>query len=212
MFAVNSYKGIEDQEKNLEDKHIIILLLIKKSDVGAKTFIDQFNYFHQRSKEYCTIYPVGYSSYGFNGLYKDVEFLKGIENENWEYSDTCFEGFLTELERRLSHWQYSGEPEVIVLQNNPEAKGSILNFQGYISIDVNYGIRKNYIESFPRLMESLIMASKREVTAKGALRLKYRYSPAKILEEAVESCKKIPTPIKQIIGDRFFLRASGAKR
>ena len=49
-------------------------------------------------------------------------------------------------------------------------KRNILNFQNYVAIDVNKGIREGYIDSFQSFMESLIRSSKRRVTAKEAIR------------------------------------------
>jgi hypothetical protein len=59
-------------------------------------------------------------------------------------------------------------------------------------------------------MESLVRASKSEVTATDAIKKvrKDRLKIKNLMSYAVEDCKKIPTPIKQIVKDRLFYRTS----
>ncbi|MBD5097588.1 MAG: hypothetical protein HDT40_11490, partial [Lachnospiraceae bacterium] len=110
--------------------------------------------------------------------------------------------------RRIK-WEYSGETEVLILQNNPGEKDP-LNFSNYVAIDVNKGLREGYIDSFQRFMESLIRSARSKVTSKEAasdLR-KSHISIKDTILEAIEDSKKIPNPAKKIIKDRLFYRCA----
>ncbi len=142
MYPINDLQGIRNQEAQLEGNHVVILMLVKPSDTGADEYIKKFNYLHYRSKQYCSIYLLGYSQ-DFYGKYKDITTVKGIGNQEWQYSDECFSEVCDELQSRLSNWQYSGEPEMIILQNSSaSASNRYLNFTNYNYIDINYGIKK----------------------------------------------------------------------
>lgn len=158
MYPVNNISGIQEQESRLEGSHAIILLFVKPSDDNADSIIKKFNYLHYRSKQYCSIYLVGYSQY-FYEKYTDAQQVGGIDNTTWYYSDQCFIEVCEQLEKRLKHWTYSGEPEMIILQNSSSlVDGKLLDFRFYNYIDTNYGIQKGYIDSFPRFMERMINA------------------------------------------------------
>ena len=198
MFAVTNFEGIKKAEIEIQEKHIVILLLVKPSDKNAIDIISQFNYMHYESKKYCSIYAVGYTPTGFPDNYRDVKEITSVDNETWYYSDKCFIEFKDYLESRFK-WRYSGEPEVIILQSDPDSKG-YLTFHNYVTIDINYGIKKEYIESFPRLMNGLINSSKTEVVAKAAFhktQVKERFNIRNIVEVAVAYSAKTPTPVKK---------------
>lgn len=61
-----------------------------------------------------------------------------------------------------------------------------------------------------RALESLIRSSKRRVTAKEAIRdvRNARISIKDIIAGAIDDCKKVPTPIKEIAKDRLFYRCA----
>ena len=208
MFAVNTYAEIEKREKELNERHIIILLFVRPSLAGADRVIAEFNYLHHNSDRYCSIYAVGYTDNWDESSYEDYQTIKGPYGADWFYSDYAFVDFKNKLEERLK-WNYSGDIELILLQSNPDGS-NILNFENYLVIDINYGIRKEYIDSFPRFMEALVRASKREVEAKGAVRniQRAKYKLKGIAESAIDSCKKIPSPIRTILKDRLFFRTS----
>lgn len=189
MYAVNTYDEIVKKEKELDDKHIIVLLFVRPSLQGTNEIIDEFNYLHYNSSKYCSIYAVGYTNDSSVCSNKDYKKISGVSGVDWYYSDRAFVNFKNSLENRLK-WKYSGDIEVIVLQSNPEGK-HILNFQNFIAIDVNYGIRNEYIDSFPRFMESLIRSSKSEVSATDAVvkANKSRYSLKNIVLNSIEECK-----------------------
>lgn len=212
MIPVNNFKGIEKQEAYILSNHVIILLLAKPSDNSAKDVISKFNYLHKKSAQYCNIYPVGYSE-NFNNEYNDVIKIKGVENKEWEYSDECFIDFIEDISNRLSSWRYVEDIQVVILQNVIKKDISKLDFTNYLSIDVNYGIKKCYIESFAKFMGYLINACKSEVTAKNAIKKanRQRYSFKTIVEGAISVIPKLPKPIKQIINDRSFYIPSNIK-
>ena len=209
MFAVNTYEQIEKIERGLGEQHIVILLFVRPSLQGAKEIIDEFDYIHYNSGKLCSIYAVGYTNdsqmartSGYRKLYRKY-------GADWYFSDKAFVDFKNNLESRLN-WKYSGEIELIVLQSNPNGS-KILNFQNYVAIDVNYGIRKEYIDSFPRLMESLIRSARSEVTATEVMKKvgHSRISVKNVILNTIQECKKVPTPVRNIVKDRLFYLTSG---
>ena len=209
MYPVNNIGGIKEQESQLDGSHAIILLFVKPSDDNADSIIKKFNYLHYRSKQYCSIYLVGYSQY-FCEKYTDAQKVTGIDNTTWYYSDQCFIEVCEQLKKRLKHWMYSGEPEMIVLQNSSSlAGGKLLDFRFYNYIDINYGIQKGYIDSFPRFMERIINACRSETDARTVINLatRKRLNSRKIIEIALEADTKLPAPIKKIISDKAFFKS-----
>jgi len=207
MFAVNTYEEIVKNEQILNEKHIVVLLFVRPSLPGAKEIIEEFNYLHYNSRKYCSIYAVGYTNDRNVNSFKDYRKINGVDNADWYYSDGALVEFKNQLEERLK-WKYSGEIEILVLRSNPEG-GQILNFQHYVAIDVNYGIRMEYIDSFSRLMESLIRSSRSEIEAVDAIKKvkNNHYKVSSVVHDAIDSCKKIPLPIRKIIKDRLFYRS-----
>ncbi len=209
MYPMNNLQEIYNQESQIEGNHVVVLLLVKPSDSGADEYIKKFNYLHYRSKRYCSIYLLGYSQ-DFGGKYTDVLSVQGVNKQEWQYSDQCFTEACDELQDRLSNWRYSGEPEMIILQNSSASDPrKCLNFSNYNYIDINYGIEKEYIDSFPRFMERLIEACKKEVSAIDAVSSanRKRISPRKVVEFAIEECPHLPKSIKKIFNDKMFYKS-----
>ena len=211
MYPIYDIKGIEEIEKEIEEKHVVIFLVVKPHDQNADEFISRFNYWHQLSKRYCSIYLLGYSQ-DFFGEYPDAIQVTGVENKEIQYSDSCFIAVREQLEKRLTNWRYSGDSELIVLQNNPSSN-SPLCFSPYNYIDVNYGLEHEYIDSIPRFMERLIRACQSEVEAKSAISKanRKRLSTRTVLETAIDSCEKLPKPVRRIINDKLFFKSSKTK-
>lgn len=209
MYPVNNIDGIVDQERQSEGSHAIILLFVKPSDDNADSIIKKFNYLHYKSKQYCSIYLIGYSQY-FYEKYMDAQDVMGINQTTWQYSDQCFIEVCEQLEKRLKNWTYSGEPEMIILQNSSTLSGgSIMDFRNYNYIDINYGISKGYIDSFPRFMERIINAYRSETEARAVVNQanRKRLSGRRIIEKAIEADTKLPSPIKDIINDKWFFKS-----
>lgn len=209
MFAACTYEEIEARERLIENKEIVVFLFVKPTDTAV---LQEFEYIHYNSAKYCSVYAIGYtddSNIANNPPFRKVDCHM---TNDWYYSAKTFVDFKDKLQKRIKKWHYSGETEILVLQNNPGAK-EILNFSNYVSIDVYKGIREGYIDSFQRFMESLVRSSKKEVTAKGAINdiCNSRISVKGILSDAIDDCKKVPTPVKKILKDRLFYRCSNSK-
>ncbi len=203
MFAACTYEEIELRERQIENKEIVVLLFSRPSE---SEILKEFEYIHYNSSMYCSIYAIGYT----NDPYKDDTFKK-IDvsmKQDWYFSNKVFVEFKEKLQERIQ-WKYSGEVEVLILQNNP-GNNNVLNFTHYIAIDVKKGIKDGYIDSFQRFMESLIRSAKSEVTAKEAIgkvandRIKLK----DILFDTIDECKKVPTPVKKIVKNRLFYRTA----
>lgn len=202
MFAVNTYEEIERKQREIPERQIIILLFVRPTAPEAKEIIKEFNYIHYNSERYCSIYAVGYTNDFKKETDENYTPAGCIGGTEWYFSNLEFVKFKNNLEERI-RWRYSGEVEMIILQSNPGGH-QILNFQNYVAIDINYGIRCGYIDSFSRFMESLIRSSKSEITAKSAIRKANRYSLRTIISDTIDSCKKVPRPLKSILQDRLF--------
>lgn len=206
MYAVNTYEEIIASEKALNERHIVVFLFVRPSLPGAKDVIAEFDYLHVNSSRYCSIYAVGYS-HDKENLTNPQEVV-GVNGDKWYYSSTAFVDFKEKLKNRIK-WKYGGEIELLILQSNPDIR-DFLDFRNYLAVDVNEGIKKEYIDSFPKFMEALIDSSRSEVHAAAALNRVQRdkYDIRKILETAIGEIKAVPTPVKKIIKDRLFFRTS----
>ena len=208
MFAASTYEEIEQRERQVENKEIVVFLFVKPTSSAALDIIREFEYIHYNSGKYCSIYAIGFTddlAKAEDPSYKKIE---TVCNSDWFFSSKAFVDFKNRLERRIK-WQYSGETEVLVLQNNPGHENA-LNFQNYVAVDVNKGLRDGYLDSFQRFMESLVRSSKAKVTAKEALTdmANRRLSVRDILCSAIDDCKRIPAPVKEILADRLFYRCA----
>lgn len=210
MFAASTYDDIIEYERLIENQEIVVLLFVRPTNQDAIDIIREFEYLHYNSSRYCSIYAVGYS----NDFQKqsDTHYRKICEilNSDWYFSSKAFVEFKDNLEKRIK-WKYSGETEILVLQNNP-GKHDPLNFINYVAIDVNKGLKEGYIDSFQRFMESLVRSAKSSVTAKEAMFeiRKSRVSIKEIILGAIDDSKKIPNPAKKIIKDRLFYRCANS--
>ena len=208
MFAASTYEEVVDYERRIENKEIVVFLFVKPTTQDAIDIIQEFEYIHYNSAKYCSIYAIGYSDNPEKKTDKYYRRVAEIVDSNWYFSNKAFVDFKNNLERRIK-WEYSGETEVLILQNNPGSRDP-LNFSNYVAIDVNKGVREGYIDSFQRFMESLIRSSRSKVTAKesAADLCKSRISIKDTIAEAIYNSKKIPEPAKQIVKDRLFYRCA----
>lgn len=208
MFAVSTYEEIVECERKIENMEIVVFLFVKPTNQDANDIIHEFEYIHYNSDKYCSVYAIGYSN--DPGKCSDHYYTKvaNIIGGDWYFSNKAFVGFKNNLEQRIK-WEYSGETEILILQNNPGGSDS-LNFANYVAIDVNKGLREGYIDSFQRFMESLIRSARNNVTAKEVVSdiRKNRISIKNTIIGAIEVSKKIPAPAKQILKDRLFYRCA----
>lgn len=209
MYPITNLEGIEKQEQKIENDHVIILLFAKPQDKNADEIIGSFNYFHKLSKDYCSIYPIGYS-YGFNGMYSDVKEVLGVDNKRWQYSDECFISVCNQIQKRLKNWRYSCEPELIILKNSTDEKSkSRLNFRGYNYIDINRGINEGYLRSYSNFMENIIKACEYETDNLKAMERvrKNNISCRNIIERALKEDNTLQKSVKKILKDINFFRS-----
>ena len=208
MFAASTYEEIVEYERRIENMEIVVFLFVKPTNQDATDIIQEFEYIHYNSAKYCSVYAIGYSDDPQKKDSSPYKKVAEIIGRDWYFSNKTFVEFKNNLERRIK-WEYSGETEVLILQNNPGGRDP-LNFSNYVAIDVNKGLREGYIDSFQRFMESLIRSSRSKVTAKEAaadLR-KSRISIKDTIAEAIDNSKRIPDPAKQIVKDRLFYRCA----
>ena len=206
MYAVNTYKEIEKREQQLGTNHVIALLFVRPSLPGANSILADFTYLHHNIGDACSVYAVGYSEHA--PADDAFEKVKGVKQNDWYFSTQAFVSFKNKLEHRLK-WKYSGDIELLLLQSNPEGK-SILNFENYLSVDINYGIKKGYIESFPRFMEVLARSAKKATTVKqAALQVQsHRFKLREMISETLDDCKNVPTSVRRILKDALFFKTA----
>ena len=205
MFAASTYEEIEKSERQVENMEIVVFLFARPSE---EQILKEFEYIHYNSAKYCSIYAIGYTDDFAKAEDQTYRKVDAMMQRDWYFSTKAFTEFKEKLQNRI-RWNYSGHTDILVLQNNPGQR-NVLNFHNYVAIDVNKGIREGYIDSFESFMESLIRSSKRRVTAKEAICdvRNARVSVKDILAEAINDCKKVPTPIKRIAKDRLFYRCA----
>lgn len=204
MFAASTYDEIIQQERLIENKEIVVLLFVKPTNQAAIDIIQEFEYIHYNSSNYCSIYAIGYSNDFEKQTDKHYKKVSELLNSDWYFSNKAFVEFKNNLEERIK-WKYSGETEILILQNNP-GKTKALNFTNYVAVDLNKGLKEGYVDSFQRFMESLVRSAKSSVATKEVISdiRRSRVSVKNIVAEAIDDCKKIPKPAKQIMKDRLF--------
>ena len=208
MFAASTYEEIIEAEKQIENLEIVVFLFVKPTTSEALEIIKEFEYIHYNAADFCSVYAIGYSNDLSKAADREYKKAASILDSDWYFSSKAFVAFKERLGSRI-HWQYSGETEVLILQNKPGEK-DCLNFQNYVAVNVNKGLREGYIDSFQLFMESLISSSKSQVTARAAIETvrRKRLSIKTVISEAITNSKKIPKPVQGIIKDRLFYRCA----
>lgn len=210
MFTASTYDEIEAIERERENREIVVLLFVKPNNPQAMEIIKEFEYIHYNSAKYCSVFAIGYSDDFQKATDKKYIKIDTVLNRDWYFSAQAFADFKEKLEGRIK-WEYSGEIEILILQNKPSSNHP-LDFTNYVTIDINHGIREGYIDSFQRFMESLIRCSKNNVTAKKAIQdvRNSRISIKGIITDTITDCKKVPLPIKKIVKDKLFYRCANS--
>lgn len=205
MFAVSTYEEIEKAEREVENNEIVVFLFVRATETKI---LNEFEYLHYNSGEYCSIYAIGYTNDFQKETDRSYRKVPVNINSDWYFSVKAFVQFKEKLQKRIK-WEYSGETEILVLQNNP-GKPNALNFQNYVSINIDNGIREKIIDSFQSFMEALIRSSKTHVSASAAIEgvCKEKNNIKSILDDAIDDSKKIPTPVKKIIKNKLFYRSA----
>ena len=52
MYPIYNIQGIENEEKKIEEKHVVMLLIVKPQDRNANEIISRINYWHWLSGRY----------------------------------------------------------------------------------------------------------------------------------------------------------------
>ena len=208
MFAANTYEEIVKTERKIENREIVVFLFVRPTNSSSKDIISEFEYIHYNSWKYCSIYAIGYTDNPEMKQDPSYRCTTEVDGHSWFFSFKSFVDFKSKLEDQIK-WKYSGESEILVLQNNP-GKAKVLDFSNYVAINITKGLRDGYIDSFQLFIESLIRSAKSEVTAKAAITevRKSKLSIKDAIGNAINDCKKTPTPIKNIIKDRLFYRSA----
>ena len=119
MFAANTYDEIIRCEKEVENLEIVVLLFVRPTNQASLDIIREFDYIHYNSGKYCSVYAIGYSNDFAKAKDRCYRKATNVAGVDWYFSDQVFVEFKNNLDRRIK-WQYSGETEIIVLQNNNE--------------------------------------------------------------------------------------------
>ena len=217
MIALSTLDLIKENERKLEDKHIIIFIFVKPSDEISQEIIGNFNYLHHLSDKHCNIYPIGYSATPWSkSQYNDVTKVKGVGNVNWYYSDKAFLEMVYQIQMRTK-WKYSGEPEMMILQNNTNDQ-DFLSFKNYICIRILAGLRKQYFPSFALLMQSIINSAKKHVTGKEVIQdvskksIKDHIKLKDIIVDTFLTSVKVPEFVKKILKDGLFYFSANSRK
>jgi hypothetical protein len=191
--------------------------LIKPSDENSQDIIGKFNYLHYLSGEYCTIYPIGYYHNPWNhALYGNSKEVEGVDNQIWYYNDKAFLEMVNQIEERIK-WKYSGEPEMMILQNNTNDQ-DFLSFKNYICIRILAGLRKQYFPSFALLMQSIINSAKKHVTGKEVIQdvskksIKDHIKLKDIIVDTFLTSVKVPEFVKKILKDGLFYFSANSRK
>ena len=56
MYPIYNIQGIENEEKKIEEKHVVMLLIVKPQDRNANEIISRINYWHWLSGRYCQFF------------------------------------------------------------------------------------------------------------------------------------------------------------
>ena len=149
MFAASTYEEIERIESQVENMEIVVFLFARPTE---EKILKEFEYIHYNSAKYCSIYAIGYTDDFAKAEDQTYRKVDAMMQRDWYFSTKAFTEFKEKLQDRI-RWNYSGETEVLVLQNNPGQK-NVLNFQNYVAINVNKGIREEYIDSFQSFIDA----------------------------------------------------------
>lgn len=93
MFAACTYEEIENRERNVENKEIVVFLFVRPSCKDAMDIVREFDYIHYNSGEFCSIYAIGYTN-DFNKAYdKHLQKVNIEVNSEWYFSTKVFTEF-----------------------------------------------------------------------------------------------------------------------
>lgn len=208
MFAVGTYDEIMKHEREKMFSEVVVFLFVKPTTKEALDIIREFEYIHFNSGMSCSVYAIGYSN---DFAKRNDRSYRKIEVEDlleWFFSNKAFVEFKQELERRIN-WEYSGEIDILVLQNNP-GHSNCLNFKNYVAVNINRGLRQKYIDSFQQFMEELIRVCTRheEDLDFSATNNAVKISVKTVVSHALNQCISESISLKDVIADRIFYKSA----
>ena len=206
MFAVSRYDQIEQLEKEKKHNHLIMVLLVRPGKDITTEIITDFDYLHYRSGESLAIYAAGYTNdfdHAYEVNYREVTTCNG---STWYYSAKDFDDFRNNLAKRVKSWKYSGDIELLVFQGSV-VEDNGFDFRNYISLNISYGLKHNFISSFSSFMELVIDYTERALNERTDMltpngKLKVR----PIIESAIENCNDTSISVKKIVKNRHFYK------
>lgn len=205
MFAASTYEEINAWADQFPSKAVIILLFIKPAE-HHNQIIREFEYLHYNTKEYCMVFAVGYT----DDLHSEERTYYSIGtmcNAEWFFSNKVFVDFKELLESRIN-WEYSGDVEILILQNKKDRKDP-LDFRNYIAVNIDAGLRDGYIDSFPSFMEKIVRNAKKQIKVMDTDN-EQRIKLKELVSDTIESCKTVRTPVRKIISDRHFYNTANS--
>ena len=140
MFAASTYDEIVRQEREIDSREIVVFLFVRPTKASDREIINEFEYIHYNSGKYCSVYAIGYTNDPDKATNPEYRPVTEVSENKWWFSTKAFVEFKTKLEQQIK-WRYSGESEILILQNNP-GKSKVLDFSNYVSININSGLRK----------------------------------------------------------------------
>lgn len=130
MFAASTYDEIVRQEREIDSREIVVFLFVRPTKASDREIINEFEYIHYNSGKYCSVYAIGYTNDPDKATNPEYRPVTEVSENKWWFSTKAFVEFKTKLEQQIK-WRYSGESEILILQNNP-GKSKVLDFSNYI--------------------------------------------------------------------------------
>lgn len=123
------------------------------SKTAREGIVPRIAYLHHRSYDKLDFHCAGYGGYLHQSNYPDLEKIAEITHEDgakipWSFSDIAFTNFVNDFER-ISNWKYSGESEIVLLEN-------IKSLDDCLVLDIDKMIDDKVISRASELFESLI--------------------------------------------------------
>ncbi|MGG7035694.1 MAG: hypothetical protein ACI7YS_10965 [Flavobacterium sp.] len=157
MIEAPNLKNVSEHRKENPNVLAAILLAPKFSKRGFDDIIQRIEYLNMRSGKTLHFYCAGYGAYQPD--IADAEKLNVNVKYNpnripWTFSQIQFAKFVDDLETETK-WTYSGNTEIIILENTD-------NFKNCIVLKIDEMIKDKIIDSANDIIEALIQYSRRE--------------------------------------------------
>jgi len=115
---------------------------------ASREILDNLEYLHLRSNKYIDFFFPGYRPI-------DITCTKFNISLDWEFISGDFVSAIDRIER-ISKWRYSGNSEILILEWSHRA----IQFEHAISLDLDYLVKSEIIESPSSLLEDIIRIAK----------------------------------------------------